>query len=77
MTKVCFLTKLNNALSTGRIFRLVYLAGAVSQVNHKGLCPQRCIVEKANKAETSSEEQTEKAECCWENLWNEIQLKGP
>ena len=31
----------------------------------------------ANKAEIRPEEQSEKAESCWENLWNEIQLKGP
>ena len=29
------------------------------------------------KAEVRPEEQSEKAESCWENLWNEIQLKGP
>ena len=31
----------------------------------------------ANKAEIRSEEQSEKAESCRENFWNEIQLKGP
>ena len=30
-----------------------------------------------NKAELRLEEQSEKAESCRENLWNEIQLKGP
>ena len=35
------------------------------------------IVERTNKAEIRPEEQSEKAECCRENLWNEIQLKGP
>ena len=34
------------------------------------------IVERTNKAEIRSEEQSEKAESCLENLWNEIQLKG-
>ena len=29
-----------------------------------------------NKAEIRLEEQSEKAQSCWENLWNEIQLKG-
>ena len=29
------------------------------------------------KAEIRPEEQSEKAESCQENLWNEIQLKGP
>ena len=38
---------------------------------------QRCKVERTNKAETRSEEQSEKTESCRENLWNEIQLKGP
>ena len=33
---------------------------------------------KDNKAELRpEEEQSEKAESCRENLWNEIQLKGP
>ena len=35
------------------------------------------IVERTNKAEMRPEEQSEKAESCRENLWNEIQLKGP
>ena len=34
-------------------------------------------VERTSKAEIRLEEQSEKAENCWENLWNEIQLKGP
>ena len=39
---------------------------------------KRYIVEKTNKAELRLEEQSEKnAESCQENLWNEIQLKGP
>ena len=38
---------------------------------------QRCIVERTNRVEIRPEEQSEKAENCWENLWNEIQLKGP
>ena len=38
---------------------------------------QRQIVERTNKAEIRPEEQSEKAESCRENLWNEIQLKGP
>ena len=35
------------------------------------------IVERTNKAEIRPEEQSEKTESCLENLWNEIQLKGP
>ena len=35
------------------------------------------VVERTNKAEIRPEEQSEKAESCRENLWNEIQLKGP
>ena len=35
------------------------------------------IVERTNKAEIRPEEQSEKAENCWENLWNEMQIKGP
>ena len=38
---------------------------------------KRYIVKRTNKAEIRPEEQNEKAESCWENLWNEIQLKGP
>ena len=37
----------------------------------------RYIVERTNKADIRLEEQTEKMESCRENLWNEIQLKGP
>ena len=36
----------------------------------------RYLVEKASKTEIRPEEQSEKAESCRENLWNEIQLKG-
>ena len=32
---------------------------------------------KGNKAEIRLEELSEKVESCQENLWNEIQLKGP
>ena len=38
---------------------------------------KRLIVERTNKAEIRPEEQCWKAESCQENLWNEIQLKGP
>ena len=34
-------------------------------------------VERTTKAEIRPEEQSEKTVSCWENLWNEIQLKGP
>ena len=37
---------------------------------------KRYIVERTNKAEIRLEE-SEKAESCRDNLWNEIQLKGP
>ena len=37
---------------------------------------KRYIVERTNKAEIRPEEQSEKAEGCLENLWNEMQLKG-
>ena len=37
----------------------------------------RYIVKRTNKAEMRPEEQSEKTESCRENLWNEIQLKGP
>ena len=35
------------------------------------------IVERTDKAEIRPEEQSEKTASCRENLWNEIQLKGP
>ena len=35
------------------------------------------IVERTNKTEIRPEERSEKMESCRENLWNEIQLKGP
>ena len=36
------------------------------------------IVERTNKAEIRpEEEQSEKTKSCRENLWNEMQLKGP
>ena len=38
---------------------------------------KRYIVERTNRAETRPEEQSEKLESSRENLWNEIQLKGP
>ena len=41
---------------------------------------QRYIVERTNdlnKAEIRLEEQSEEAESCRENFWNEMQLKGP
>ena len=34
-------------------------------------------VERTNKAEIRPEKQNWKAESCQENLWNQIQLKGP
>ena len=38
---------------------------------------KRYVVERTKKAEIRAEEQSEKADSCPENLWNEIQLKGP
>ena len=38
---------------------------------------KRYVVERTNKAELRAEEQSKKTESCRENLWNEIQLKGP
>ena len=37
---------------------------------------KRYITERTNKAEIRPEEQSEKAESCRENLWNNVQLKG-
>ena len=59
---------------------------ALSPVNNKGLYQgrgrfsQKYIQLKRpiqQKKTTTMEEQNEKAESCWENLCNEIQLKGP
>ena len=38
---------------------------------------KRYIVERPSEAELRREEQSAKAESSQENLWNEIQLKGP
>ena len=38
---------------------------------------KRYVAERTTKAEIRLKEQSEKAESCRENLWNEIQLKGP
>ena len=38
---------------------------------------KRHIVERTNKAEIRPKGQSEKGKSCRENLWNEIQLKGP
>ena len=35
------------------------------------------VVERTNEAEIRLEEQSENTESCRENLWNEIQVKGP
>ena len=37
---------------------------------------KRYITERTNKVEIRPEEQSEKAESCRENLWNNVQLKG-
>ena len=38
---------------------------------------KRYVVERTDKTEMRPEEQSEKTESCRENLWNEMQLKGP
>ena len=38
---------------------------------------KRYTVERTNKAKVRQEEQSERTESCQEDLWNEIQLKGP
>ena len=50
---------------------LLLLAG------QKEIFINRYTVERINKADIRPEEQSEKAENCRENLWNETQLKGP
>ena len=43
----------------------------------KEIVIKRYIVERTNKSEIRPEEQSEKVDSCRENLWNEIQSKGP
>ena len=38
---------------------------------------KRYKVERTDKAEVRPQEQSEKTESCRENLWNEMQFKGP
>ena len=38
---------------------------------------KRYLVERTNEAEIRLAEQSENTESCRENLWNEIQVKGP
>ena len=38
---------------------------------------KKYMAERTNKTEITPKEQSEKAESCRENLWNETQLKGP
>ena len=38
---------------------------------------RRYVVETTSRAEIRPEEQSEKTESCPENLWREIQMKGP
>ena len=51
--------------------------GIISGLRETFIKRCRPIVERTNKPEIRPEEQSQKAESCWENLWNEIQLKGP
>ena len=38
---------------------------------------KRYVVERTTKVDIRPQEQSEKADSCRENLWKEIQLKGP
>ena len=38
---------------------------------------KRYIAERTYERAIRPEDQSEKTESCWENLWNETQLKGP
>ena len=60
------------------------IVGALSPVNSQRIILglketfiKSYIVERTNMAVVRPEEQSEKMESCRENLWNEIQLKGP
>ena len=46
-------------------------------IRAEGDIHEEITAEWTNKAEIRLGEQSEKAESCWESLWNEIQLKGP
>ena len=53
----------------------VQLLGIISGLRETFL--KRYLVERTNQAEMRKDEQSEKMESYPENLWNEIQLKGP
>ena len=48
----------------------------MDNIRAEGNFHTRCIVERTNTAEIRLEEQSEKADNCWETLGDEIQLKG-
>ena len=50
--------------------------GIISRLKETFIKRHIGLVERTNKVEIRPEEQSEKTESCWENLWNEIQLKG-
>ena len=50
---------------------------AVSEAGLKETFIMRYTLERTNKTEIRPEEQSEKTESSQENLWNEIQFKGP
>ena len=49
----------------------------ISKEEFKETFRKRYTVERTNKAEIRLGEQGENTESCQENLWNEIQVKGP
>ena len=58
----------------------IFLAQSATRDNISGLREtfvKRYIVERTNKAQVRSEVRDVKAESCQENVWNEMQLKGP
>ena len=58
---------------------MVLLAQSTTRVisGLKETLMKRHIIERTKKAEIRSEEQSEKTDSCRENLWNQIQVKGP
>ena len=64
------------------ILLVSYLIGVLSPVNNyisglKETFMKRHTVGRTNKAKRRPEEHSQKTDTCGENLWNEIQLKGP
>ena len=77
-----FVYLLNGVLQLAGVIFLVSWGFKTSQPQRiisglKETFVKRHKVERTNRAELRPKEQSEKARCCRENFWNEIELKGP